>query len=41
MLTAEGRPEQLVRARALGAKAWLLKPVVADRLLSVVNKLLG
>ncbi len=39
MLTAEGRPELLSRARALGAKAWLMKPVVPDRLLSVVDKL--
>jgi two-component system chemotaxis response regulator CheY len=39
ILTSEGRPELLARARAAGAKAWMMKPLVADRLLTVVTKL--
>jgi len=39
MLTSEGRPEFLAKARTLGAKAWMMKPLVAEKLLAVVQKL--
>ncbi len=41
ILTSEGRPELLARARTLGAKAWLMKPVAPDRVVLVVAKLIG
>jgi len=39
MLTSEGQPELLARARSLGAKAWVMKPVVPESLVAVVTKL--
>jgi len=39
MLTSEGRPELLARAKGLGARAWMIKPVVPAQLIAVVNKL--
>jgi two-component system, chemotaxis family, chemotaxis protein CheY len=39
MLTTEGRPEMIQKAKALGAKGWLVKPFKPDHLLSVVKKL--
>jgi two-component system chemotaxis response regulator CheY len=39
MLTTEARPKIVDRARALGAKAWLIKPFKADVFLTVVDKL--
>lgn len=39
MLTSEARPELLARAKAVGARAWMIEPVVPSRLVSVVDKL--
>ncbi len=39
MLTVEGQPHQVKQAKALGAKAWILKPFKGEVLLSVVQKL--
>jgi two-component system chemotaxis response regulator CheY len=41
VLTSEVLPGAMRLARELGAKAWVVKPVKPDVLLSVVNKLLG
>jgi two-component system, chemotaxis family, chemotaxis protein CheY len=38
VLTAEAEPEKIRRAKALGAKAWLVKPLKTDVLLSIVTK---
>jgi two-component system chemotaxis response regulator CheY len=39
MLTTEGQPELIHRARALGAKAWVLKPFKPDILIAALKKL--
>lgn len=38
MLTTEGAPEMLERAKSLGAKGWLVKPFKPEQLVAVVNK---
>lgn len=39
MLTTEGRPELIAKAKALGAKGWLVKPCAPDALVATVRKL--
>jgi two-component system, chemotaxis family, chemotaxis protein CheY len=39
MLTTEGQPEVMARAKKAGAKAWLIKPFKAPVLLSAVQRL--
>jgi two-component system chemotaxis response regulator CheY len=41
VLTSEVLPGAMRLARELGAKAWVVKPVKPEVLISVVNKLLG
>jgi len=41
MLTTEGSPELIERAKAAGARGWLVKPFKPDQLLGAVNKLVG
>lgn len=41
MLTTEGRPEDVERALALGATAYLTKPVQAQQVLEKVREVLG
>ena len=38
MLTTEGQEGLIQRAKALGAKAWLLKPFKPEHLLAVAQK---
>jgi two-component system chemotaxis response regulator CheY len=40
MLTTEAQRSMVERARLAGAKAWLIKPVKVDSLISTVNKVL-
>jgi two-component system, chemotaxis family, chemotaxis protein CheY len=39
MLTTEGQPESIARAKALGAKGWMVKPFVPALLVGAVQKL--
>jgi two-component system, chemotaxis family, chemotaxis protein CheY len=39
MLTTEGRPGMFDRAKALGARAWLIKPFKGDLLVAAIAKL--
>ena len=41
MLTTEGQPELMQRAKQLGAKGWILKPFKADHLLAAAKKLIA
>jgi two-component system, chemotaxis family, chemotaxis protein CheY len=39
MLTTEGQPELIKKAKMLGAKGWIMKPFKADSLIAAAKKL--
>jgi|SRR5664279_4012461 len=41
MLTTEGSPEILVRAKQAGARGWIVKPFQPERLLDAVRRIVG
>jgi len=41
MLTTEGQPDMIRKARLLGAKGWMIKPFKANMLLASVQKLVA
>jgi len=41
MLTTEGQPDLKKRAKALGARGWIIKPFVPDLLVETVRQLAG
>jgi two-component system chemotaxis response regulator CheY len=41
MLTTEGQPELISKAKAAGARGWMVKPFKPDLLLATVRRLAG